>query len=450
MEISKIGRYEIIEKLGEGAMGVVYKGRDTAISRIVAIKSIKLQEAASTPNENASVDRFCQEARIAGQLTHPNITTIYDVGEYEGTHFIVMEYIDGIPLTDVIIEKKSLSFKEKINIVILMARALSYAHQRGVVHRDIKPANIMLLDDLQIKIMDFGIAKLASKDALLKTQPGLILGTPSYMSPEQLSGEELDRQTDIFSIGVLSYELLTGKRPFQGENLAALIKNIVYENPQPLSKFCSQIPGEAEKIIMKSLEKSKEQRYQTASEYADDLELFLNKAEMVSTKNIPAARGYDKKKLIQSLKKNYTFFSDFTDAELQHIFKISAKKTFRKDEVIFKEGTIGNQMYIIISGEIIIKKKFNNNETILNTLKAGDSFGEMAIIDFSTRYATATAKSDSILIAINEVILRNSQPMLCLKLFKNLSSTLSEKLKKSDATINELRMKLKNLTGSPG
>lgn len=450
MGISKIGRYEIIEKLGEGAMGVVYKGRDTAINRIVAIKSIKLQEAASTPNENASVDRFCQEARIAGQLTHPNITTIYDVGECEGTHFIVMEYIDGIPLTDVIIEKKSLSFKEKINVVILMARALSYAHQRGVVHRDIKPANIMLLDDLQIKIMDFGIAKLASKDALLKTQPGLILGTPSYMSPEQLSGEELDRQTDIFSIGVLSYELLTGKRPFQGENFAALIKNIVYENPQPLSKFYSRIPGEAEKIIMKSLEKSKDQRYQTASEYADDLELFLNKAEMVSTKNIPAARGYDKKKLIQSLKKNYTFFSDFTDAELQHIFKISTKKTFRKDEVIFKEGTIGNQMYIIISGEIIIKKKFNNNETILNTLKAGDSFGEMAIIDFSTRYATATAKSDSILIAISEVILRNSQPMLCLKLFKNLSSTLSEKLKKSDATINELRMKLKNLTGSPG
>lgn len=443
MGISKIGRYEIIEKLGEGAMGVVYKGRDTAINRIVAIKSIKLQEATSTPNESASVKRFYQEARIAGQLTHPNITTIYDVGEFEGTHFIVMEYIDGIPLTDVIIEKKSLSFREKINILILMARALSYAHQRGVVHRDIKPANIMLPDDLQIKIMDFGIAKLASKDALLKTQPGLILGTPFYMSPEQLSGEELDRQTDIFSIGVLSYELLTGKRPFQGENIAVLIKNIVYEKPQPLSKLNSKIPNEIEKIVLKSLEKNKEQRYQTASEYADDLELFLNQAEMVTTKNIPAARGYDKKKLIQSLKKNYVFFSDFTDAELQHIFRISSKKTFRKGKVVFSEGTIGNQLYIIISGEIIITKKFNNNETILNTLKAGDSFGEMAIIDFSTRYATATAKSDSILIAISEVILRNSQPMLCLKLFKNLSSTLSEKLKKSDATINELRRKLK-------
>ncbi len=446
---SKIGRYEIIEKLGQGSMGIVYKGRDTAINRIVAIKTVKLQGEESSSDKTEMVQRFYQEARIAGQLSHPNITTVYDVGENEGIHFIVMECIEGIPLTKFISEKSTRPLKEKVNLIVLMARALHYAHQKGVIHRDIKPANIMIIDDLQVKIMDFGIAKFTSKETLLKTQPGLILGTPAYMSPEQLSGEELNRQTDIFSLGNLSYELLTGRRPFQGDNLATLIKDIVYETPIPLSKINSQIPKEVERIILKSLEKKQENRYQTVSEYADDLELFINQEEMVMTQNIPAAKGYNKNKLIHSLKENYTFFSDFTDTELQHIFMISSKKVYPKGSVIFKENTIGNQMYILISGEVIITKKFKDNEeTILNTLKTGDSFGEMAIMDYSPRYATATAKMDSILIAISEVILRNSEPKLCLKLYKNLSSVLSEKLKKSDATANALRTKIKNMSKS--
>ncbi len=256
--VSKIGRYEIIEKLGQGSMGIVYKGRDTAINRIVAIKTVKLQGEESSSDKTEMVQRFYQEARIAGQLSHPNITTVYDVGENEGIHFIVMECIEGIPLTKFISEKSTRPLKEKVNLIVLMARALHYAHQKGVIHRDIKPANIMIIDDLQVKIMDFGIAKFTSKETLLKTQPGLILGTPAYMSPEQLSGEELNRQTDIFSLGILSYELLTGRRPFLGDNLAVLIKSIVYENPIPLSKINSKISKEVERIILKSLEKKRE------------------------------------------------------------------------------------------------------------------------------------------------------------------------------------------------
>ncbi len=376
MEISKIGRYEIIGKLGEGAMGVVYKGRDTAIDRIVAIKSVKLQEAGSSLNEKDSIDRFYQEARIAGKLSHPNIATIFDIGEYEGIYFIVMEHIDGVTLEDIIEKRKPVTLKEKIYIIILTSRALHYAHQRGVIHRDIKPANVMLLNDLQIKIMDFGIAKSSSKDSLLKTQPGLILGTPSYMSPEQLSGKEMDRQTDIFSLGVLSYELLTHERPFKADVLPALIKSIVFDNPLPLSELNPKISGDIEKAVSKTLEKNKERRYQTASEYADDLELFLKRQEMSSTQSVPAAKGYNKKGLIQSLKKNYAFFSDFTDDELLKIFRISSKKAYRKGDTIFKEGTIGNEMHIIITGEVLITKKFTpNEETVLNTLIAGESFG---------------------------------------------------------------------------
>ncbi len=446
MGITKIGRYEIIEELGQGAMGIVYKGRDTAINRIVAIKTAKFPKDVTETEKKNLIQRSYQEARIAGQLSHPNITTIYDVGEHEEMQYTVMEYVDGKELPKIMLEKKAPSFKQKINIIILIGRALHYAHQKGIIHRDIKPANIMVVDDLQIKIMDFGIAKLAaSKDSLFKTQPGLILGTPAYMSPEQLSGEDLNRQTDIFSLGVLSYELLTDKKPFQAENLTALIKNIAFENPKPASQFNSQIPREIDKILLKSLEKKREHRYQTASEFADDLELFLNQEEVVKTQTAPGSEGYNKKNLIQSLKNNYTFFSDFTDSELHDIFKISSKKIYRKGSVVFKENTIGNQMFIIISGEILITKHFKKGEeTILNTLKVGDSFGEMSIMDCSPRYASAIAKSDSLLIAISEVILRNSEPKLCIKLYKNLSSILSEKLKKSDATINELRTIMKN------
>ena len=435
MEVSKIDRYEILETLGQGAMGIVYKGRDTEISRTVAIKTIKLQKTGSTTDEKKlMIDRFFQEARIAGQLSHPNITTIYDIREHEGIYFIAMEYVDGMPLQEVIQGKKSLTLEEKIKVIILIARALHYAHQRAVIHRDIKPGNIMILDDLQIKIMDFGIAKLSSKDSLAETQPGIVVGTPFYMSPEHISGESLDRQADLFSLGVLSYELLSGKKPFNAENLPALAMKIVNDDPVPLSKINSGIPGKVENIIFKSIEKNKSRRYHSASEYADDFELYLNKEEINSSQSIPAIQGYDKKKIIHFLQNNYSFFSDFTDAELLKIFNISSKKNYRKGEIIIKEGTVGNLMYIIILGEVIITKKFSEDEeSLLDNLKVGDIIGEMAIVDDSPRYATATAQSDAVLIAINEVILRNAEPRLCLKLYKNLSSMLSEKLKRTHA-----------------
>lgn len=435
-----IGRYEIIKELGQGAMGVVYQAKDSVLGRIVAVKTIKLQGSGSETEHADLIKRFYQEARIAGKMIHPNITMIHDVGEDKGIHYIVMEYVEGITLDIPISGKLNLSIPEKAQIITQAAHALNYAHMQGIIHRDIKPANIMLLKNLQIKIMDFGIGKILSQEALLQTQTGMIIGTPAYMSPEQISGLPLDRQTDIFSLGILAYEILTTKRLFSAENLPVLFQKIISEDPSPPCRLDPKIPESLSAIVLKALEKKKERRYLTAGEFADALELFTAQLEMKKTDEVFPQKDIEKKNLTQSLRENYPFFWDFSDEELKKIFQISSKKVFKKGEVVFQEGTMGNKMFIIISGEIRITKQFNSNEeTILNQLKPGDCLGEMGVIGSTPRFATATTESDCILIAISEVILRNSEPLLCVKLFKNLSTVLAEKLKKSDTELHKLK-----------
>ncbi|MBF0606102.1 MAG: serine/threonine-protein kinase [Candidatus Magnetobacterium sp. LHC-1] len=439
---TRIGRYEILGVLGEGAMGMVYKGHDTIIDRIVAIKTIKIGVRGKA---NDAIERFYHEARIAGRLAHPNIALIYDVGEEKGIHYLVLEYVEGVTLKDVIIENRELHPLDKIRILVLTARTLHHAHQRGVIHRDIKPANIMLLSDLQIKIMDFGIAMFATQAG--NASEGLI-GTPSYMSPEQINGGEMDRQTDVFSLGSLAYEFVTGKKPFIAESIPAMMDKILTVNPIPPHIVNPQVSEYISRFILKALEKDKQVRYQSVNDFADALEVYLNQMEMERTQDVVAVHGYDKTKLIESLKQKYTFFSDFTFEELLKIFNISSKKAYKKGDIIFKEGTLGTKLYVIISGKVKVTKVFPESKeaTFLAELKAGECFGEMAIMDNSPRFATVIAETDCAMIAISEVILRVSEPQLCLKLYKNLAAVLSEKLKKSDTKINELWTKIKQLT----
>lgn len=438
---STIGRYNITGKLGEGCMGVVYRGEDPSLSRIVAIKTLKIDRTAITLYQRKElIESLYYEAQVAAQLTHPNITTIYDVGESDGSPFIVMECVDGKTLEEAIKKEGSLSFEEKLKLIILSARALHYAHQRGVIHRDIKPSNIMFLEDLQVKITDFGIAKLSTNDSLSKTQQGSLVGTPHYMSPEHFSGKPINRGTDIYSLAVSAYELLSGQLPFKAKTLPSLISKIEKENPLALSEINPDIPGQVEKIIFKSLEKDPAKRHQTAAAFADDLDIFLNEENLKSTQNIPQLEGHEQSKIIGFLKKNYVLFSDLTDAEFINIFKICSKKVFQDGEVIFKEGTVSNEMYIILSGEVVIAKKHGEDASSeLYTLKVGDSFGEKAFVNDAPHYASAVAKSYTVLVAINEVILRNANPILCLKIYKNLSSILSDKLQRS----SEIHEKLK-------
>ncbi len=273
-----LGRYEIIGEIGRGAMGVVYKGEDPKIKRTVAIKTLSFSEFEDDAIEEVK-ERFFREAESAGLLTHPNIVTIYDCGEEHDLAYIAMEFLDGEDLVRYTKPGNLLPIREVLEIVANVADALDYAHSKDIVHRDIKPANIMRLkENKTIKVTDFGIARITSSS---KTKTGVVMGTPAYMSPEQVSGKKVDGRSDIFSLGVVLFELLTGKKPFTGEDMTALMYKIAKE-PHPSAKEINpKIPSVVEKIIDKALEKDLDKRYQRAGQMAAQLKKIIEKIDEI-------------------------------------------------------------------------------------------------------------------------------------------------------------------------
>lgn len=264
--MERIGRYELVSELGRGAMGVVYRARDPKIGRELAVKTIKLGQHADADEVQGLRLRLFREAQSAGRLSHPGIVTIFDVDEKEGLAFITMELVEGTSLSDS--QVSSLDYPRRIafvNELLTMAgSALDYAHGRGIVHRDIKPANIMLSAD-GVKIMDFGVARVASSQL---TRTGTVVGTPNYMSPEQVSGAEVDGRSDQFSLAVIVYELLTGKKPFESPNLTTTLYKLVHEEPERPSVREPQISAEVERVLLRALEKDPGKRFESCSAFA--------------------------------------------------------------------------------------------------------------------------------------------------------------------------------------
>jgi tRNA A-37 threonylcarbamoyl transferase component Bud32/tetratricopeptide (TPR) repeat protein len=266
----RLGRYEIVDELGKGAMGVVYLARDPLIGRLVALKTFRIGYSVKDQELEQFRARFIREAQSAGILSHPGIVTIHDVTEEsdEGVAFIAMEYVRGTNLKMLLQREGPLDPHLAASIVDQVADALDYAHSRGVVHRDIKPANIILTADNRVKITDFGIARLDSSNL---TQEGQLLGTPNYMAPEQILGRDVDHRADIFSLGIVLYEMLTRHKPFQGDNLTVVSHRIVYDNFTPPRQYAQDLPPGVERVLARALEKAPAQRYQQARELADDL-----------------------------------------------------------------------------------------------------------------------------------------------------------------------------------
>jgi eukaryotic-like serine/threonine-protein kinase len=270
-EITQLGRYRILGELGRGAMGVVYRAEDPVLDRQLAIKTVSVP--ADDQDRREYEARFTQEARAAGKLGHPGIVTIYDVGREGGMVYMAMELLEGVDLGAEAANRR-FSVQEAVSIAERVADALSFAHDRGVVHRDIKPPNIMLIGGGRVKIMDFGIARMRSSD--LKTQTGLMMGTPRYMSPEQVAGRPVDHRSDIFSLGTVLYELLTDTKLFAGNDATEIMYNVSQLRPVPLSRINRKVPAMLDLVVAKALEKDANDRYQDAHQFAADLRACLN------------------------------------------------------------------------------------------------------------------------------------------------------------------------------
>ena len=281
-----LGRYRIVGELGRGAMGVVYRAVDPLLDRTVAIKTVNLAEALDEATEYDA--RFQQEAKAAGRLAHANLITIHDVGREGDIAFMAMEFLEGQELRSLIAQRGRLSVAEAVRIAAQVADGLAYAHEHGVTHRDIKPGNIMILRSGLAKIMDFGIARMRSSD--VRTKTGILLGSPKYMSPEQVLGQDVDGRSDIFSLGVVLHEMLTGATPFSGETVTGLMHQIATAPATPPSRANAEVPQMLDFIVAKALAKKATERYQSAAELAADLREC---ATHLSPSSLPKAKESD-------------------------------------------------------------------------------------------------------------------------------------------------------------
>ena len=268
----EVGRYRILEKLGEGAMATVYKAFDPSINRSLVIKFLHMDLSATADYRQ----RFLREAKAAGVLSHPNIVTIYDVGEIENRPYIAMELLDGGPLNEMLPKGTELPLRDVLILGLQIANALDYAHSKGIYHRDIKPANIMrLADGKTIKLVDFGIALVSAAEASDRTAAGTVMGTPHYMSPEQARGDKIDARSDLWAVGVILYQLLTGKRPFNADSIVTLMLRITQEAPKPVGELRPEIPASLRRVIARSLNKQPGKRFQSGRELAEALRRVL-------------------------------------------------------------------------------------------------------------------------------------------------------------------------------
>ena len=284
----KLGRYTIVRELGKGAMGIVYEGLDPKINRRVAIKTARKDVMESTGRVDEMMERFLREATSAGSLNHPNIITIYDAGEEEDLAYIAMEFLDGGDLFDVMEQKQRFTPEEAVDIAATICDALAEAHEHGIIHRDVKPANILMPKNASLKVADFGIARIEDSNL---TQEGAMIGTPHYMSPEQFMGQRADARSDLFSVAIILYEILTSEKPFAGEALSTVMHNVIKSEPVDPSQLNYAIPPCLTKVILKALAKRPRDRYQTARAMAAALRESLKPNPDPAVTLVPGEEG---------------------------------------------------------------------------------------------------------------------------------------------------------------
>ena len=362
--LEKVGKYEIIKQLGKGATSAVYQAYDPFQKRQVAIKVVFPEALGDKEHGKRYKKLFVTEASLAGKLSHPHIVAIFDAAADEDGSYIVMEYVDGSTLEKYTHHDNLLPIQKIVEIVYKCARALEYASRQGVIHRDIKPANILLAGESDIKIMDFGAALTIAAET---TQVSGI-GSPAYMSPEQVKEQQLSFQTDIFSLGVVMFQLLTGRLPFKGANNYSMIYQIInVESPRPM-EVRPDIPPRIDAIVMRALQKDTKKRYQTWDEMAHDLATALGTEEK-REEEFAESEKFDTLRKLE-------FFRQFSDVELWEVLRLATWHKEPRETVLIHENDIGSSFFILVSGEVKVVKQ----ERLINVLKAGECFGEMAYL----------------------------------------------------------------------
>ena len=413
--IKTIGRYQILKKLGQGSMGAVYLGKDPYIERQVAIKVYRLPNDTGPEEIEAYKKSFFVEAQSAGRLMHPNIVTIYDADLQQDFCCITMEYIDGSTLEKLCKPDNLLPIERVLKIIFNVCKGLEYAHQNEVIHRDIKPSNIILSLSGQVKITDFSIAYIKRGHSTLVKG---LFGSPSYMSPEQVKEEFITERNDIFSLGSVLYELLTGKKAFEGENEYSIMFKIVNNDPPPILELKPELPKIFGDILKKALAKDPSQRYQCSMDFAYDLRLALH-----SLREIPKETHESE---LLSYIKDLPFFSTFAENQIDQILSACDLVKVEKGETIIKEGEIDDSFYILISGKVVVKTGTKK----LAVLEKGQCFGEMAYLTGEARSATIISKEECILLKISSTLLNGLSEDIQLLFFKNFTQTIIERLSK--------------------
>ncbi|MEX0824370.1 MAG: protein kinase, partial [Woeseia sp.] len=342
---AKIGKYVIINKVGRGSTGTVYLSHDPYYRRDVAIKVYNIEEDSDADRARVSRKMFFNEAHMVGMLQHPNILPIYDAGEEDGKYYVVTEHIQGARTLSAYCRPDNLlRVDDVVEIIYKCAKALHYAHSRGVIHRDIKPSNIMLTTDNDVRIIDFGIA--ICNDSDVSRIEG-IAGSPSYMSPEQVQSEELTSRSDIYSLGAVLYELLTGFRPFRADNLSKLLHQIVYATPPPIHTYRDDLPEDLEHVVAMTMQKDPHKRCKSGSDLAADL-TRVHKDLRTKYDSLDKQEHFD---LLRTL----TFFHEFSHAEIWEVLRASDWHEYKDQDDIVREGEMDDRFYIIVSGQATVE-----------------------------------------------------------------------------------------------
>ena len=387
----KIGKYVIINKVGKGSTGTVYLSHDPYYRRDVAIKVYNIEEDTDADRARVSRKMFFNEAHMVGMLQHPNIMPIYDAGEEAGKYYVVTEHVQGArTLAAYCRPDNLLRVDDVVEIIYKCAKALHYAHSRGVIHRDIKPSNIMLTTDNDVRIIDFGIA--ICTDSEVSRIEG-IAGSPSYMSPEQVQSEELTSRSDIYSLGAVLYELLTGFRPFRADNLSKLLHQIVYATPPPIHTYRDDLPEELEHVVAMCMQKDPGKRCASGASMAADL-TRVHKDLRAKYDSLDNQEHFD---LLRTL----TFFHEFSHSEIWEVLRASDWHEYKGGEDIVREGEMDDRFYIIVAGQADVEA----NGKRLGVLSNGDCFGETSYVRGAKRTASIRASGNVTILRVSSTLM---------------------------------------------